>query len=224
MRLGSAIRQSLVDFYFNSWRLLPANLAWGLALGLVLVTAAAWPPAVTLLPFVAIPVAGIHRMAALIARGEAASFSDFVEASRRFALPAVALGAAAVVCGLVLATNVVLGLQSGGPIGWFLGASAFYGLIGLAMFLVAAWPILVDPVHEALPVRRRLLLAGLVMVGKPVRLLALTVAIALILVVSTLLLAVVVMVAIALTALIASRVVLPTLDELEARVAEGRPG
>ena len=220
--IGRSVRDAFGDFYFNSWRLVPANLVWGLGLVVVLVAIAAWLPAVAFLPLLAVPVAGIHRLAALIARNEPAAFSDFVDGCRRFAVPAIGLGAAAVIGAIVLATNVVFGLQSGNPIGWFVSASALYGLIGLAMYLVAVWPILVDPEHEALPVRRRLLLAGLVMVGKPVRLLALTILVALVFAVSTALLAVIVMVAVAFAALVACRVVLPTLDELEARLPEVR--
>jgi hypothetical protein len=218
-----AFRDALSDFYFNSWRLAPANLVWGLGLLVVLLATAAWLPALALLPLLAIPVAGIHRMTALIARGEPASFSDFVDGCRRFAVPALGLGVAAPVCAVVFITNVLSGLQSGEPIGWFVSASASYGLLGLAMYLVAAWPILVDPAHESLPVRRRLLLAGLVMVGKPVRLLVLTLIVGLVLIVSTALIAVVVMVAVAFVALVASRVVLPTVDALETRLPEAHP-
>lgn len=220
MRLGSAIRQSLVDFYFNSWRLAPTNLIWGLALAAVLVAGTAWLPALALLPLVAIPLAGIHRLAALIARGEPASFSDFVGACRSLAVPATLLGATAIASAVVLATNVVVGLESGEPVGWFVAVTALYGLLGLGMYLVAAWPVLADPARESVPVRRRLVLAGIVLVGKPIRLLALTLVVAATLVVSTLLLAVVVMVAVAFTALVGARVVLPTLDELEARLPE----
>jgi uncharacterized membrane protein YesL len=216
------MRDALSDFYFNSWRLAPANVLWSVSLAVVLLAAVSSPPAIVLLPLVAIPLAGIHRLAALIARGEPASFSDFFDACRRFALPATGLGAAALLGAAVLVTNIVVGFQSASPIGWFVSASALYGLLGLAMYLVAAWPILVDPRHEQLPVRRRLLLAGLVLVGKPMRLLALTLVVIVVLAVSSVLLAVIALVAIAFSALVASRVVLPTLDELEARLPEAR--
>ena len=220
--IGRSVREAANDFYFNSWRLVPANLVWGLALIVLLVSAAAWPPALVLTPLLGLPLAGIYRLAALIARGEPTSFSDFWDGGRRFAVPATGLAAAAIACAAVLATNVLVGLQSVEPIGWFVGISALYGLIGVAAYLVAAWPILVDPVHDALPVRRRLLLAAIVIVGKPVRLLALTLVVGLILAISTALLAVIVMVGVAIAALIAARVVLPTVDELEARLPEAR--
>jgi uncharacterized membrane protein YesL len=218
--IGPALRESTSDFYFNSWRLVPANLVWGLVLIGLLVAAAAWPPALALLPLLGIPLAGIYRLAALIARSEPASFSDFWSACRQFAVPATALAGGALIVAVVLVTNLLVGLQSAEPIGWFVGVSAFYGLLGLATYLVAAWPILVDTAHEALPVRRRLLLAGLVMIGKPLRTLALTALVGLILAVSTALLAVVVMVGVAFAALISARIILPTVDALEARLPE----
>lgn len=223
MPLGSAIRRSLTDFYFNSWRLAPANVLWGVALVALVIATSAFPPTVVLLPLLAIPLAGIHRMTALIARDEPVSFADFLDGCRRFGLPAAALAAAAAVCALVLATNVLLGFQSSNALTWFISASAGYGLFGLAMFLVAAWPILVDPWHGHLPVRRRVLLAGLVLIGRPVRLMALTLGVTVILVVSTVLLALVALVAVAFAALIASHVVLPTVDELETPLPAAPP-
>lgn len=222
MSLAKAIRQSLADFYFNSWRLAPANVLWGLGVVALIGATAIFPLSVLLVPLLAVPVAGIHRMAALIVRDEPASFSDFVDGSRRFAMPALGLGAAATICTVVLATNVLLGLQMDSPLAWFASAMAGYGLFGLAMFLVAAWPILVDPRHEHLPIRRRLWLAGLVVVGRPMRLLVVTLAVVVIFVISTLLLAVVALVAVAFAALVASHVVLPMLDDLEARLPEAR--
>jgi uncharacterized membrane protein YesL len=222
MTIGRAVRHAAIDFYFNSLRFVPANLIWSFGVLAVLFLGVAWPPALLLGVMVAGPLAGMHRMAALLARGEAASFSDFVEGMRRFGVAAIGVAAGAVITAIVLTTNVATGFGSGDPLGWFLGATALYGDIALAMFLVALWPILVDPRHEAAPLRRRLQLAGLVVIGRPGRLFLLTALIVLLLAIATALFAAIVLVAVGYVSLLATRWVLPTVDELESRYEAAR--
>lgn len=220
--LGTALRAAASDLYFNSWRLAPANLVWGVGFVVVVLLGLAFPPALALVAVLAVPLVGIHRMAALIARGEPASFSDFVDGMRRFAGAALAMGACATVLAVVLTTNVLFGLASGNPIGWVISGLALYGLIGLAMLLVAFWPILVDPRREEQPVRRRLWLAAVVVIGRPGRLLVLTTVIVVLLAVSTVILAALLIVTVAYVALVAARYVLPLSDVLEDRIAARR--
>jgi len=215
--IGRALRQAGIDFYFNSIRFAGANLVWGFGLLVVLFAAAAWPPAALLAVVLAIPVAGMHRMAALLARDEPAGFSDFVRGMRRFGLHATGIAAAAAVAGAILVTNVTIGFTSDGPLGWFLGASALYGLVALAMYLVAIWPVLVDPNRAGSSVRRRLQVAALVAIGRPGRLLVVTALIVVILAVSTVLLAGIVLFGVGYSSLFATRWVLPTADAFEAR-------
>jgi uncharacterized membrane protein YesL len=222
MTIGRAVRHAAIDFYFNSLRFVPANLIWSFGVLAVLFLGVVWPPALLLGVMVAVPLAGMHRMAALLARGEAASFSDFVEGMRRFGVAAIGVAAGAVITAIVLTTNVATGFGSGDPLGWFLGATALYGDIALAMFLVALWPILVDPRHEAAPLRRRLQLAGLVVIGRPGRLFLLTALIVLVLAIATALFAAIVLVAVGYVSLLATRWVLPAADELEARYEAAR--
>ena len=220
--IGAAARQAAVDFYFNSLRFVPANVAWALGLLVVLFAAVQWAPAIVLVVLLAAPLAGIHRMAALLARGEAASIGDFVDGARRFGLPAIGVAAAIAVVALVLATNLVTGFASGDPLGWFLGATALWGLVALAMFNVAIWPALVDPNHDEAPLRRRVQLAGLVLIGRPGRLFLVTASIVAILVASTVLLGAIVLVGISYSSILATRWVMPALDELEARFEAAR--
>ena len=223
--IRSALRDSLTDFYFNSWRLVPANLIWAVGFVVLALVAAGYPPALLLAGVVAIPLVGLHRMAALIARGEPAAFSDFFGGMRTYGLTALAIGSGATIVAAVLVTNALLGFESGGPIGWFLGVSALYGLAGLAIYLVALWPILVDPQHESASLRRRLALAGVVAIGRPMRAVGLAVVVAGLLGLSVVLFAAIVLVSVAYTCLVSARVVLPTVDALEARLPEGRlPG
>lgn len=220
--IGSAMREAARDLYFNSWRLAPANLVWGVAFIVVMFLGLAFLPAFVLVALLVVPLVGIHRMAALIVRGEPASFSDFTSGMRHFALPALATGAGATVLAVVLTTNVLFGLAAGNPIGWLISGLALYGLIALAMLLVAFWPILVDPRREAEPVRRRLWLAAVVVIGRPGRLLGLTAIIVALLAVSTVLLAALLIVSVAYVALVAARYVLPLSDVLEERLAARR--
>jgi uncharacterized membrane protein YesL len=220
--IGRAIRQAAIDFYFNSLRFVPANAAWALGALVVLFAAVAWPPAIVLAVVLAIPVVGLHRMAALLARDEAASLSDFVDGMRRFGVAATGVATGAAILAFVLTTNMVVGLGSGEPLGWLIGATALYGDIALAMFLVAAWPILVDPRHESARLRRRLQLAGLVVIGRPGRLFLLTTVVVVVLAVSIVVLAGIVLVGVGYVSLLATRWVLPAVDELEARYEAAR--
>jgi hypothetical protein len=222
MSIRSALRQSVTDFFFNSWRLAPANLVWGIGFVAFLIAGPMTLVGAAILVLLAVPLAGLHRMAALVARGEAAGFSDFLGGMRRYGLRAVAVAAGAVVLAGVFTTNVIVGLQTGHPVGWFVSAMALWGLVGLAMLLTAFWPLLVDPQRDELGLRRRLALAGLVVIGRPGRMLALTVLVAVILAISVVLFAAILLVSVAYVSLVMSRYVLPLVDELEARLPEGR--
>jgi uncharacterized membrane protein YesL len=222
MTIGGAIRHAAVDFYYNSWRFVPANVAWALTLLAVLAFASVWAPGIVLLVLVAAPLAGLHRMAARLTRGEAASLADFAEGTRKFGLRAIGIAAGAAILATVLGTNFIVGFGSNSPLGWFLGASALYGLVALAMYVVALWPVLVDPSHESASLRRRLQVAGLVLLGRPGRLFLVTVLVVAVLVLSTVLIAGIVLFGVAYASLLASRWVLPAADALEARYEAAR--
>ena len=212
--MSTAVRLAASDFAFNTWRFIGANLVFGAGLIVVVVVALGWPPAIALLPLLGAPLAGMHRMAALLARGEPAALSDFVDGMRRFGLHAIGLAAAELLAGIVLATNAVAGFTSSEPTGWFVGALAVYGMVALAMFVVAAWPLLVDPARDAWHLRMRLRAAGLLVLARPGRLFVLTAFIAVLLVVSTVILGGIVLVTASFASLIATRWVLPAADQL----------
>lgn len=222
MPLGTALRTAFTDFYFNSWRLAPANLVWGLVLILALLAGPTTLLGAVLLVVLPVPAVGVYRMAAVIARGAPASFADFLGGMRRSGPAAIGTGLGSVLLAVVFATNVVSGFEAGNPIGWFLSGMALWGLVGLAMLLVALFPLLVDPAREALGLRQRLALAGLAVIGRPGRMLALSAMVALVLAVSTVMFALLVMVSLAYVALVSSRYVLPLVDALEARLQEAR--
>lgn len=215
--VGAAVSSAASDFYFNSWRFVAANVAWSLALLAVLFLAVFWTPALLLLVLVAAPLAGLHRMAALLVREQPVGLDDFFDGTRRYGVRAAGIAAGGAMVAAALVTNAVTGFTSDGPLGWFLGATAIYGLIALAMFLVAVWPVLVDPNREAAPLRRTVRLAALVVIGRPGRLLLVTLLIAVILLISTVLLAAIVLFGVAFASIVGTRWVLAAADELESR-------
>jgi hypothetical protein len=211
------MRDAATDFYYNSWRLAPANAVWGVAFVAVSVATAIYLPALVLVALLALPIAGMHRMAALIHRGEPISFWDFVSGVRRYAGAALLVGAGAVLLAVVFTFNVFFGLDAGGVFGWTISALALYGDIGLAMFLVAAWPIVVDPQRAGESLRSRLRLAALVNLARPGRMFALTALIVAILAISTVLFVALLTISVAFVSLVATRYVLPAADRLEGR-------
>lgn len=213
--LGRAIRAATVDFYENSWRLVPANLAWTGVLLAALIVGGPTPLGLLLVPLVALPTAGLFAMAARLARAEPIGLGDFGRGIRATWRAALLVGAGAVAAVLVLTTNLLIGLGANTPLGWFVAATALWGEVGLGLGLLAAWPILADPRRATLPIRRRLRLAVLVVLLRPLRIVGLALFTIALLAASTILLAALLTIAVAYLALVASRVVLPLADALE---------
>jgi hypothetical protein len=221
-RLGLALREAASDFYFNSWRLVPANMIWGALVLLLLVAASIWLPLAALAGLLAVPVAGIYRMAAFIHRGAAVSFYDAIVGMRRFAGAALALGVGATFLGAVFSANIVIGIQVGGIAGGVFSVLAAYADLGLAIYLVAVWPIVVDPLREELTLRGRLFLAFLVIAARPGRMLLLTLVVLAILIASTVLFAALLTISLGYVSLATTRYVLPAADRLEGRATVPR--
>ncbi len=221
-RLGAAVRLALTDYYFNSVRLVAANVVWGAAAAVVALAWLVWPLAgLVLTPLLALPTVGVFRLAALIVRDGHASFRDAVAAVRDFAGPAVLLGLASVAAGLVLGTNAVVGLTQSEPLGWFIGTFAAWGLVELWCGATVAWPLIVDPHRAGDPLGRRIRLVGMLLLAHPGRFAALGVVIALIAVISAVLLAALLTISVSFIALVACRYVYPMADRFEARIVEG---
>lgn len=218
--LGRALRSAASDFYFNSWRLVPANLIWGTAFLAIVIAASITPALVLLAPLLALPTVGIFRIAALITRGENVSFWDGLAAWRGYFAPTLLLGIGLAGCATVFATNVVLGLTSNNAIGWTLSTLAFWGLAATWVVGWTAWPLLVDPARRGQPIRARLRVAVLLVLAHPVRLLALGALLAVLLAASTVAFAALVSISVAFAALVACRYVLPAADRLEARLRD----
>ena len=220
--IGASFRAAATDFYYQSIRLVPANLFWGLSFLAWLVISVSTGPLVTLVlaPLLAIPYVGVVRLAALTARGHDVVLSDVVDAIRRFGLVALVSGALAVLAVVVLASDAFLGANLGGPIGWVLSTLGLMGLFALWVFGVPYWVLLVDPNREDRPVRGRVRLAALLVVAAPGRLAWLAVLLALLLLVSTVAFVALLTIAPAYAALVAARFVLPLGDRLESWLEE----
>lgn len=221
--LRGSLRAAGGDFYFNSPRLVAANVAWGA--GLLLLAFAPVPLliAVPLIALLAVPTGGIYRLAALIVRGEPATVSNVFDAYRNFLGPTLLMGLAAVFTGTVFIVNLVNGFATGSMIGWAFATVAGWSLVILVTGMVVAWPIVVDPVRSDEPLRRRLRLAAILLLAYPVRMGALTAVIALIIVVSTVLFAALLTISVSFVALLSCRYILPAADRFEGRATYAIP-
>lgn len=222
--LPGAARLALTDFFFNSWRLVAANVAWGVCLVAIGLVGLIVPLlGLILAPLLAIPTAGVFRLAALVARDEPASFWDAVEAWRAYAGPALLAGIGATAAGAVLAVNVVGGLLSGSTVGWALATLAAWGLAILWLVALGFWPLLTDPHRDGgrplASMRDSLRLAGLLVLAHPVRLALLGLGALVILAASSVAFAALVTVSVAYVALVSSHYLLPAADRLEAHLS-----
>lgn len=219
--LRGAFRLAATDFYYQSLRLVPANVAWGAGLLGVLAIAFWLSPALALVvaPTLCLPLVGIARLAAQIVRGDDVVLSDVTTAMRSHGLMALTAGVVFEVATLVAATNVVAGISGGGAIGWAFAVLAGWGLAALWVAGLALWPLLVDPARDEMPVVARARLAGLVVLAHPARFAGLGASVALVTVVSVVAFAALLSVSVAFIALVACRVTLPSADQLEARIS-----
>jgi len=222
--LGSTIRAALADLYYHSWRLVPANVVWAVTAIAVLVLAILTPLGLPAMPLLALPTAGLFRMATRIARGRSVSFWDAADAWRTDLGGTLALGVGLVVAAVVLTTNLVGGIVTGTLVGWAFATLAFWGLVGAWLLAWVAWPVLEDPARSGWPVGDRLQLAGLLVLAHPVRIGLLAVGLAIFLAASLVAIVALLTVSVAVAAVVAARYVLPAADRLDARLgfAAGR--
>lgn len=218
-RLARALRSAAVDLYYNSVRLVPANLAWGAALVLILVLASqgAWLAALLASPLLALALVGVARLAGLIVRREEVVLSDAWRAARERARPALVAGVLSVAATAILASNLAVGLATGTPVGLALAVLAGWGLLGLWLTSFPFWILLADPARAAWPASDVIRLTGLLLLARPVMLVGLGLVSAVVLGVSALLVAVLLIASVAYAALVTAHVILPAADGLSAR-------
>jgi uncharacterized membrane protein YesL len=216
--LGGAVRAAASDFYYNSVRLIPANLLWGAGFLAVLFVYVYFDVLALLPALVLIPLtAGLMAMATVLVREKRLFFSDFVEGIRRDFWRNLGLGALQLAALVVLGADLLIGLQIPNLVGIFLAVSAGYALIIFWAYVLVAWPLLLDPVRRGEPATRQLRLGALLLLAHPFRVGAMALVILVFLAVATITVAGVAMFALALTLLVAAHYVLPAADRIEGR-------
>lgn len=197
-------------------RLVPANLVWGFTVVLLVLIGLVSPLlSLALLPLLALPTAGVFRIAARIVRGEPdVGLHDIAWPYRHMPGRWVAIGAAVVAAGLMLGTNLLFGVGGGEPAGWAIATLAGWGLIVLWCGALVGWPILVDPSRAAMPLSERLRLAAALLLAHPLRFAGLGLAMAIVVALSVVLTAAILTISVAFVALVACRLVYPAADRL----------
>ncbi|MDQ2673252.1 MAG: hypothetical protein M3Y40_01210 [Chloroflexota bacterium] len=215
-QIRRVVRGAVSDLYYNSWRFLGANILLGLTLILIVLAAVGSPWALGLLPIAAVPAAGMMRMATVLVRDGHADFSDVTAVLRR-PWTALAVGTVQSAIALVLVVDMWLGAAIGSFTGALLSVSAVYGLVIWWAFAAVAWPLLLDPERQGVPIARRLRLAAVVLVAHPFRVGVVLVLVGAALALSLLMIAPFVTFAAALGWLMIARFVLPVADRIEGR-------
>ena len=215
--IAGCFRAAAFDFYYQSIRLVPANLLWGGTLLAWLWLGLGAGPIVALAtaPLVAVPYVAVARLAALTVRGRDVVLSDVVTAIRRYGLTALIAGAISALAVAILASNVIVGANLGGPAGWLLSTFAAMGLVALWVYGIAFWIVLVDPDREDRSAITRARAALLLAVAIPGRLSWLALLLFVLLTVSTVAIVALLTIAPAYALLVSGRYVLPRADRLE---------
>jgi len=216
-RLGRAIREAGLDLYYNSVRLVPANILWGSSLLAILFVVSGNLVLSPLLVLMVPLTMGLMGMATTLVRRRRLFWSDSVDAMRGRFWPLLVIGVAQLLLSAIAAADVLIGLQLTGFVGPVVVIGGFYTLAAIWLLAVTTWPLLLDPVRDADGIRPRLRLGFLLAVAHPVRLGALGLLLAVFLVLSTALVAALVTISGALTMLVAAHYVLPAADRLEGR-------
>jgi uncharacterized membrane protein YesL len=222
-RLRRAIRRAAAGFYDNAWPFLGANVAFGIVLlaafyGSVLIG----PWFLLLFGVAVVPAAGTMRMATRLHRVGHTDLGDFAEVLRgrgRILL----LGVAQLAISVVLAVDVAVALAWGSWIGTILLVGAAYGIALLWAVAVVAWPILLDPERDAVPIRARLRLAFLVVLLEPRRVAGLAIVAGIVLLASTVLIAPILTFSMAFVWLMLAGYSLPLADAVQARLEPTEP-
>jgi hypothetical protein len=198
-------------------RLVAANVVWGLALALVLLVGVTSPlVGLALLPLLALPTAGVFRMAARIVRVDpGVGLLDIAWPYRHAPGRWLVVGIVVVALALMLATNALVGLSGGDPIGWAIATLAGWGLIALWCAALVGWPLLVDPQRAEMPLGERLRLAGGLLLAHPLRFAGLGLAMAVTTAISIVLTAAILTISVSFVALVACRSVFPAADRLQ---------
>lgn len=212
--IRTALRLALTDAYYHAIRLVPANLAWGLGLVVVLGLGFGGQPvlAVIAAPLLALPLVAVARLAGEIVRDEDVVLSDAWIAVRELAGPALLGGALMTVATVVLTANVRFGLTAGTLPAIATAVLAAWGLVALWLLVLPYWVLLADPARSGRGPAAAAREAVALLFIEPRRLVGLAIVLTVVLVVASVLVAALLAVAVAYAALVTARVVLPAAD------------
>jgi hypothetical protein len=223
--LGGALRLGATDFFFNSWRIVPLNVLWGVVFLVALGLAVFVHPlaALPVLVLTAIPLAGLARLGSRATRGVSVDFADAWQPIRARPRAVLVAGTGFVLAMVILTLNLLFGFALGNALGWAFATAAGWGLVTAISLGFTVWPLLTDPERDTAPSPAIVRLAGLLVLAHPFRIAALALILGVLLVISAVALAALVSVSVGFAMLVAARYVLPAADRLEARlVALGR--
>lgn len=192
------------------------NLVFGACLLVTVLAAQAHLLGNLLIIPLAVPAAGVMRLAAAHVRRGTGHWTDFGDGLRRWRM-VLAVAVVQVLAAGLLVLDLALGLSAGGLVGGVLAAMATYGAALAWVAAVTGWPLLMDPEHDAEPMARRLRLALALMLSRPLRLGLLALLVGALLAIATVAIVPVLLFAFALACLLAAHYVLPAADALEGR-------
>jgi hypothetical protein len=223
--LGGALRAAGADFFYNSWRVVPLNVVWGIAFLVALAATIAVHPVAGMLVVIvtAIPLAGLARLGGRATRGLDVNFSDAWEPIRQRPRAVLLAGLGFPLALTLFTVNVLFGFAMGNAIGWAFATAAGWGLVTTVGLGFTFWPLLADPERDTAASRDIVRLSGLLVLAHPFRIAALSAVLVVLLAASTVAFAALISVSVGYAMLVAARYVPPAADRLEARlVAVGR--
>ena len=205
----------VAGFVTNAWRFLVANVVFGALLLAMALLAGRYPIAYLLAIPIILPVAGMMRMAAAQVRTGRASLRDFADPMRR-PWTILGLGTIQLVVAVVMWIDVVVGLGSGQLLPAILAVGALYLLLAVWSYALIAWPLLLDPLRDGVPLRARLALGVQILLAHPMRILAFAVLSGALLALATAAIQIVAVFGLALIWLSIANFTLPLADRFEA--------
>jgi len=213
----ASIRNAARGLYLNSFRLVPANLAWGVTLILVLYLVR-FSPLAALLWLLMIPLsAGLGRMTARLVRDDRATFADWRQGFTREPGRILGIGFVQLALMAVGVLDITVGSQLPPPLGPFLAVASFYLLLATWVVAFVVWPVVLDPLRADEPILSRVRLGIRTFFARPVAIGLLALLGLVLLFLGVLLPAALVTFVVALVWLVSATIVLPTADRLEGR-------
>jgi hypothetical protein len=222
-RLRHVLREAVSDFYYHSLSFLGANIALGVLVMAVLVASPMLPLALLIAALLPLPAAGIMRMATRLLRDYRTDLGDFADVLRR-PWPVLGIGLAQLGLTVVLVGDALIAAAWRSWPGTILLVGAAYGLLALWTVALVAWPLLLDPERDGVPIRPRLRLALVVILLHPARIGGFALLMGALVVLAGVLVAPLLTFMVALIWLAVARWVLPIADRVEGRetmVVEG---